>query len=195
MIEGMAHKIWKKPVKGRKPNRLPRYDYSQNGYYFVTICAHGRKEWLGKVDKGEIILSSYGAIAAIYWKEIPKHYSNVILDEWVIMPNHIHGIIVISSSAFVGTEQCSVPTDAKSLSVSQIIKSFKDVTIKRVRSEFGDISFAWQRSFYEHVIRNEISLGRIREYIRNNPVLWDVDIENREHRSECVDYYEKLFFE
>ncbi len=85
----------------------------------------------------------------------------------------------------------SVPTNTMSL--SQIIKSFKDVTIKHLRSELGDICFAWQRSFYDHVIRNEISLSRIREYIINNPLKWDIDIENAKNR--CNDsgaYYDNI---
>ncbi len=165
-------------LKQRKQNRLRNYDYSQAGYYFVTLCTQSKQEWLGKIDEEEIILNEYGAIAAVYWKEISKHYPNVILDEWVIMPNHIHGIIVISPSASVGTEQCSVPTNTKPVSLPQIIKSFKGVMIKRVRSEFRDVCFAWQRSFYDHVIRNETSLSRIREYIINNPKQWDMDVEN-----------------
>ncbi len=180
-------------LKQRKQNRLRNYDYSQAGYYFVTVCTQSKQEWLGKIDKGEIILNGYGVIAAYYWEKIPKHYPNVILDEWIIMPNHIHGIVVItpSVSASVGTEQCSVPTNTrtKNVSLSQIIKSFKGVTIKRVRSEFGDIRFAWQRSFYEHVIRNETSLHRIREYIINNPKQWDIDIENTQNSCNNVGAY------
>ncbi len=93
--------------KQRRQNRLKSYDYSQAGYYFVTLCTQSGEEWFGKIEKGEMILNGYGAIAANYWEEIPKHYLNVRLEEWVIMPNHIHGIIGISSSASVGTEQCS----------------------------------------------------------------------------------------
>ncbi|MCX5699193.1 MAG: transposase [Candidatus Omnitrophica bacterium] len=167
-------------MQKRKTNRLQKYDYSQGGYYFVTICTKGRGEWFGKIENGAMVLNEYGAIAAIYWADIPKYYPGVGMDEWVVMPNHIHGIIVISP---VGTEQCSVPTQRVSL--SQIIKSFKGVMIKRIRSEFGDIRFAWQRSFYDHVIHNETSLNRIREYIKNNPKQWDMDIENACRTGQC----------
>jgi putative transposase len=177
--------------KDRKSNRLRDYDYSQGGYYFITMCTQNRQEWLGRIDNEEMILNEYGTIAAIYWKEIPKHYPNVTLDEWAIMPNHIHGIIVLSP--FAGTEHCSVPAITKTVSLSQIIKSFKDATIKRIRSEFADIRFAWQRSFYDHVIRNETSLKRIREYIINNPKQWGKDIENTKNAQNDIGaYYNKI---
>jgi putative transposase len=176
-------------MKNRKNNRLQRYDYSCTGCYFVTMCVQDRQEWLGKIEKEAMVLNEYGTIAAIHWEDIPKYYPNVELDEWVIMPNHIHGIIVISSgTAHVGTAQCAVPTDCsvsvKTVAVSQIIKSFKDVTIKRIRSEFGNVQFRWQRSFYDHIIRDESSVNRIREYIMNNPKQWDLDVENIKNRND-----------
>jgi len=161
-------------MERRKHNRLSKYDYSQNGYYFVTICTRNKQEYFGKIENGKMVLNKYGTIVAIYWEGIPKHYQGVTLDEWRIMPNHIHGIIVISNT--VGTEHCSVPT--KCVSLSQIIKSFKDASIKQIRSEFGDICFSWQRSFYDHVIRSEKELMEIREYINNNPKQWELDVEN-----------------
>ena len=158
--------------KNRKRNRLKAYDYSQPGHYFVTICTKNRDNWFGEVNDGKMILNECGVIAAGYWSQIQTHYGNATLDEWVVMPNHIHGIIVILA---VGTEQCSVPTHVKSVSLSQIVKSFKDITIKRIRSEFGNSRFAWQRSFHDHVIRDELELRRIREYIVCNPAQWAED--------------------
>ena len=160
-------------MKKRIPNRLNKYDYSQPGYYFVTVCVRNKVNYFGEIKNRQMVLNEYGAVAAVYWQKISDYYCSVKLDEWAIMPNHIHGIIVLS-----GTEHCSVPTTKKSVSLSQIVKSFKDVTVKHIRSEFSDICFAWQRSFYDHIIRDESSLSRMREYIANNPAQWDLDIEN-----------------
>ena len=104
-------------MRERKPNRLQGHNYSQGGYYFVTVCARNRKEMLGRIENGETILNEYGAIAAIHWEDIPKYYRNVELDEWVVMPYR------------------------------RSSNRFKGVIIKRIRSELGDIRFSWQRSF------------------------------------------------
>lgn len=161
----------------RRTIRLKEYDYSSPGAYFVTICVKNRQEYFGKIKNGGMVFNDYGTVIAIHWADIPKHYSNVILDEWVVMPNHIHGIIVITSdTSFVGTAHCAVPTNINPVSLSQIIKSFKDATTKRIRSEFGNIRFVWQRSFYDHIIRTEAELARIREYIHNNPLNWEHDV-------------------
>jgi len=144
-----------------------------------------------------------------HWLEIPNHYSNVILDEFIIMPNHIHGIItivgnnvgteqcsvvknndfnnvgteqcsVVKNNDFnnVGTEQCSVPTGNKINKnyglLSKIIKSFKEIVVKKIHTKYG-FNFQWQRSFYDHIIRNEKSLNNIRDYIISNPGMWNRD--------------------
>mgnify|MGYP001603222805 CR=1 FL=1 len=162
-------------ARNRKLNRLKDYDYSQAGYYYVTVCTKDRQEWLGEIKDGAMIFNECGGIVGRYWAQIPQHYGNVTLDEFVVMPNHVHGIIIIDGIV-VGTEQCSVPT-IKPVSLSQIIKSLKDVTTKQIRSQCG-IHFSWQRSFHDHIIRDEYDLCRIREYIINNPLKWDDDVEN-----------------
>src|SRR3989338_2901583 len=98
-------------MEHRKYNRLLGYDYSQNGYYFVTVCTYNRIEWLGKIENDRMILNECCQVILECWHDIPNHYRNVKLDESVVMPNHIHGVIVISDA--VGTEQCSVPTEPK----------------------------------------------------------------------------------
>src|SRR3990167_6110327 len=98
-------------MERRKPNRLRRYDYSQDGYYFITVCTRNHIEWFGKIANDQMILNECGLIISECWHAIPNHYRNVKLDESIIMSNHIHGIIVISSHVeSVGTEHCSVPT-------------------------------------------------------------------------------------
>jgi len=97
----------------RKPNRLKGYNYSSPGYYFVTFCTHGKVEWFGSIKSERMIYNKYGRLAEQIWKQIPDHYDNVSLDEYVVMPNHIHGIIVIEEHDMnVGTEYCSVSTNS-----------------------------------------------------------------------------------
>lgn len=177
--------------KERRLNRLKDYDYSQIGYYFVTICTKNKIEHFGKIENGKTILNRYGEITQRYWKGIPNNYKNVRIDEFIIMPNHIHGIIIIKENYdnVVRTEQCSVPTDnTNKMSkrknyghLSKIVKSFKDIVTKVIREQFNDFGFQWQRSYYDHIIRNETSLAKIREYIVNNPLKWDLDKDNIEN--------------
>ena len=85
--------------RSRKLNRWPGYDYSQSGLYFITIVTHHRIEWFGRVVNGEMILNQYGRIARDCWLDLPNHYPNCKLDEFVIMPNHVHGIVVIDNAS------------------------------------------------------------------------------------------------
>lgn len=170
----------------RKHNRLNKFDYSHPGYYFVTICTKEREKYLCEIKNQKIILNKFGEIVKKYWLEIPKHYQNIFLDEFAIMPNHIHGIIIIKNISHVGTEYYSVPTNKKSVPtnkhyglLSKIIKSFKHACSKYVRTNFNNYSFQWQRSFYDHIVRNEKSLSFIRRYIKDNPINWNNDRNNK----------------
>lgn len=164
-------KILEKPQ--RKPNRLIGFDYSSPGYYFVIICTQNKEELFGKIKSGSVKLSEYGKIVNQIWKDIPNHYSNIEFCEFVIMPNHIHGIIIINDDATVGTEQCSVPTQSNQNHhyglLSKIAKSFKEIFIKTIRTQYQNYDFKWQRSFYDRIIRNEKERYNIRKYIINNP--------------------------
>jgi putative transposase len=166
----------------RKPNRLKGFDYSQAGYYFVTICTSGGTEYLGKVEDHKMILNRYGDIAQEYWLLIPDHYEVVKIDEFVVMPNHIHGIIVIESREAIlpETERCSVTTGKNYGLLSKVVKSYKEVVSKTVRRRLNDHTFRWQRSFYHHVIRGEIALSKIGEYIWSNPLKWHLDKQRAE---------------
>jgi len=97
-------------MKDRKLNRLKAYDYSKSGYYFVTICVHNRMEWFGEVENEEMHLNTFGEIANQCWNDLPNHYSNCLLDAFVIMPNHIHGIMVIDNKNIVGNGLKPFPT-------------------------------------------------------------------------------------
>ena len=163
----------------RRSNRLPGYDYSQNGYYSVTICTNDKKHLFGHVVNKEMVLSKYGEIVQQCWEKIPEHFPNIEIDEFQIMPNHVHGIIHICR----GTA-CRAPTKGmfgKPLpgSLSTIIRSFKSAVTRQInQSRNTPGTRLWQRNFYEHVIRNEKDLLRIREYIISNPENWDKDEYN-----------------
>ncbi|MAF14287.1 MAG: transposase [Parcubacteria group bacterium] len=165
-------------IKERKLNRYSNYNYNLPGYYFITICVQDRIKYFGKIGDGRMILNKYGKIAIKYLMKIPNFYTNVAIDEFVIIPNHIHIIIEIKS---VGTEQCSVPTGVKNINyglLSKVVKSFKDVTTKEIHGALNDYHFQWQRSFYDHIIRDENGLYNIRQYIINNPSQWNRDRNN-----------------
>lgn len=156
-------------LRQRKLNRLPGYDYSNIGWYFVTICTKYKGEVLGKVENGGVSLNDFGKVAAKFWKYIVNVFKNVELDEYVVMPDHVHGIIRI-----VGTEQCSVRTKNGMKNryglISKIIKLYKNVVTKEIRKDLGKDHFEWKRSFYDEIIRDEIALKNIRKYIKDNPV-------------------------
>jgi len=159
----------------RKPNRLRDYDYSQEGYYFITICTRGRKEFFGDIREGKIDLNRFGETVNQCWYDLPRHYPNSSLDSFVIMPNHIHGIIVIDNDDVVGNGLKPFPTHG----LSEIIRGFKTFSSRKINEKIEiDNKFQWQKSFYDHIIRGERSLDLIREYIQNNPLKWDLDREN-----------------
>jgi len=171
-------------MKYRKPTRLPGYDYSQNGYYFVTVCTYNRIEWFGKIENDLMALNEYGKIVKKQWLLLQERYNYVKLDEFEIMPNHLHGIIVIVGAPLVGALNNDRAGTRPAPTLGEIIGAFKSMTtneyIRNVKTNNWP-SFnkhLWQRSFYDHVIRNENELTLIREYIVNNPKKWDLDIDN-----------------
>lgn len=121
-------------------------------------------------------LNEWGGIVQTCWNDLPGHYANVKLDEHEVMPNHFHGIIVIDN---VGNGLKPFPTTAKRHGLSEIVRGFKTFSSRRINEKLTDGKrFQWQKSYYDHVIRNEKSLNQIREYIRNNPLKWETDPEN-----------------
>jgi len=176
--------------------RLRGWDYSWNGYYFVTICVKGSECVFGNVENGETVLSRIGEIVNQCWQEIPRHFSFVQLDEFVIMPNHVHGIIIINNNVVETLHATSLRhamslhksniRDSKSFSnispkqgsLSSVIRSFKSAVTKLVNNELPHQFFAWQPRFYDRIIRDEKELWNVRNYIRNNPLKWEEDEEN-----------------
>ena len=183
----------------RKANRLLEYDYSQLGCYFVTICIQNRLCLFGDITNGDMILNGAGKMAKKLWKELPKYYSEVEIDCFQIMPNHLHGIIHLvgdgpravpnfrshSEKSEKGQPQGVVPT----MSLSDVIHRFKTLTTKQYIDGVKHHHWArfdkklWQRSFHDHIIRNDDDLYRVREYIQNNPLKWHLDRDNPENWS------------
>ena len=196
----------------RRSIRLKGYDYSRCGAYFVTICTQERLCFFGDVVGGEIIVNEAGAMMRRTWSQLPEKYRGVQIDAFVVMPNHVHGIVLIDGNSSVGAAPCGrplsrpnateifrgtgidsrdegqpqgvAPTDDRLISLSDIVHRFKSFTTNRYAKgvkESGWDSFPgrlWQRNYYEHVIRNEDEMNRIRGYIKGNPQNWETDEEN-----------------
>ena len=167
-------------MHNRRSIRLKEYDYSQPGAYFVTVCTWRRENLFGDVVDGEVRLNERGHIVKECWNEIPEHFPQVELDAFVVMPNHIHGIIVIKGNDDVGATHAS-PLRRKSgpppRSLGAMVGSFKSAAARRIHVESGETSI-WQRSYYERVIRDEKEWDLIRRYIEANPQNWEHDVEN-----------------
>ena len=159
----------------RRSVRLKGYDYSQSGAYFVTVVTLNRLPVLGKVVDGEMLPNSTGQSVADAWEWLAERYTYVELDEYMVMPNHLHGILVISNDVKRGSQ--TAPTARKPL--GRLVAAFKAVSTKQVNIAHGTPGQPlWQRNFYEHVIRNDEEMDRIREYIATNPMQWETDAEN-----------------
>ena len=168
----------------RRSIRLKDYDYTQAGAYFITCVTHNRDNLFGDIADGEICLNEMGHVVEEEWLNAARVRPNVELDEFVVMPNHFHGIIVISGDN-VGASRRLAPTAAKPPrapapnSIGAIMAQFKSIVTKRINL-LCDTQGApvWQRNYYEHIIRNDADLDRIRAYIFNNPFNWQSDDEN-----------------
>ena len=172
---------------GRRSIRLRGYDYSQVGAYFVTICTHDRACIFGNITDGEMRLNEIGQIAAEEWTKSERVRDEIELDEWVIMPNHLHGIVWITAnhdSRNVGaTGRSPLPSGPKPRSLGAMVAGFKSAATKRINAVLGTPGAPfWQRNYYEHVIRNEDTLDRVRQYIRDNPSKWPDDPDNPANR-------------
>jgi putative transposase len=175
----------------RKSMRLKGYDYTQNGAYFVTICSYERQCIFSNSVGDEIALNACGQIVKSCWDAIPSHYPFVELDCFVVMPNHIHGILTIvdlNNGQNVGAQHVAplppTPIEKKGIttnnvmpnSLGAIVRSFKSAVTRMIHQiENNPHSPVWQRNYYEHIIRNEDDLNQIRAYIVHNPLKWSSD--------------------
>jgi len=188
-----------KPECNRRSIRLPQYDYSQAEVYFVTACSHEQRCLFREIDNSRIHLNPVGRVVSECWVEIPCHFANVSLDAFVVMPNHVHGILVLN----VGARQPSITSVKQPVvgaqhaaplqswaftvqrrkvvprSLAAIIRSFKSAATKRVRESCPGVRVPiWQRNYYEHVVRRGEHLDSIRRYIWANVEHWAEDEEN-----------------
>jgi putative transposase len=214
--EGGEMNKYNPAIHHRRSIRLKGYDYSRPGAYFVTICVQEKDRPLfGKIIDGRMQLSHMGEIVWKCWNQLPRHYPNVRLDEFVVMPNHVHGIIWLvgpNGGGGVGARDDGARDDVgaglqnrnikdakpartaheahaggggiggdedfegRIYPLSEVIRGFKTFSARRINELRGIAGVpVWQRNYYEHIVRNEEALQRIREYIVNNPVKWEWD--------------------
>jgi putative transposase len=154
----------------RRSLRLRGYDYTREAIYFVTIVAAQREEVFGTVIDGTMHLSDAGERVTDVWAKLPRHYSHASLDAFVVMPNHVQGIVILGQD---------VLPDAKRAPLSEVIRGFKTYSARQV-NEIRGVTGApvWQRNYYERIIRNERELLSVTRYIVENPLHWDDDLEN-----------------
>jgi len=181
-------------IHHRSSIRLKGYDYSQEGLYFITICTQGRLCLFGEIENGGMALNDAGGMVKHQWQELICRFDNIKLYEFIIMPNHFHGIIeFVVGVPLVGTQNSEqIPTMEQSLqikgqpqgiapTVGDAVGAFKSLStneyirnVKQNNWQAFDRKL-WQRNYYEHIIRNEQDLNRIREYISTNPLKWQDD--------------------
>jgi REP element-mobilizing transposase RayT len=168
-------------IHHRLSARLRGYDYSRAGMYFVTICAQNRECLFGEIIDGEMWLNDAGKMVQICWNAISDHFPHVELDAFVVMPNHVHGILSIVRAINVGAKnfsplqrQSSQQPHGTSKTIGSVVRGFKIGVTKWMRQN-TPVRNIWQRNYWEHIIRDEPELNRIREYIRNNPAQWESD--------------------
>jgi REP element-mobilizing transposase RayT len=190
-----------------KSLRLPEYDYSSPGLYYVTICTQKRVEFFGAVKDGQMILNEWGKIVLDQWLWLKEQYEYIDLDDFIVMPNHFHGVLSIVSDYADNGNVNHIPNFGLSVPVpvpvpvgagrdlrlrgrgdsgdsrikikplSELIGAFKTTSSKIIHLN-GLLEFKWQRSFYEHIVRDENDLMRIKNYICNNPANWQKDRNN-----------------
>ncbi len=205
-------------IRGRRSIRLKGYDYGQAGMYFVTICVKDRENLFGEIKNEEMILNELGKIVQEEWLKTPEIRKEIELDEFIIMPNHLHGIVIICTDDLVGANGRSplqlaesgrsplqIRTNGRSplrmqpKSVSSLMAGFKSSTNSKINLlRHSPCAPVWQRNYYEHIVRNEQSLDKIRNYIYNNPGSWPDDIENLKiHKTiteqQRKNYYKNIF--
>ena len=176
-------------IHHRKSIRLKGYDYSQAGLYFITICVQDRKCLLGEIENDEMILNDFGTIAFQQWEKLRDRFTNMELDVFQIMPNHMHGIIMLTDTVAGATLAVALQTGAGASpaptgitgTVGDIVGAYKSLVANGCLEIFKQknpdemMGKLWQRNYHEHIIRNELSYQRIAEFIINNPKKWNDD--------------------
>ena len=170
-------------IHHRRSLRLREYDYTQVGAYFVTIVLQDRLCLFGEIVNAEMQLSEAGKTARRIWERLPDRFPVITIDTFVIMPNHLHGIVIINQPN-VGAPLVGAQSVGPQPALGDIIGAYKSLTTVEYTRGVKIMKWTpfhrrlWQRNYYEHVIRNENALGHIRQYIIDNPAQWDFDKEN-----------------
>ena len=177
----------------RRSIRLPGYDYAQPGAYFITVCVHDRRSLFGEVIDGQMRLNEAGRMVERWWRQLPNKFASAMVDEFVVMPNHIHGIVInVGADPRVrpGPDDAANQDTLMGAPLPGILRWFKTMTTNEYIRGVRDGRWTpfsgrlWQRNYYEHVVRDEKGLNAAREYVRHNPAKWSEDIENPSNRSE-----------
>jgi putative transposase len=196
------------PARSNKSLRLYGHDYSSPGAYFVTLCTQNRNQCLGSIEEGVLTLSKNGQIVSDLWKNLGEHYPNVVVDEHSILPEHLHGILLLfdvepiaipvggglKQSSRIRNDSFRPPPTASGkgfYALPEIIRWFKSLSAKIINTENHTLGLPfWQRSFYDHIIRDETELNAIRAYIASNPLQWPLDHED--HHSADLDFLRSI---
>jgi putative transposase len=161
--------------------RLQHWNYGDNGSYFITICTENRTHFFGECKNRKMKLSTLGAIVQGFWYEIPKHFPFITLGEFTVMPNHVHGILIVdktenqqdSSEKLIGNKRFQ--NQGKN-TISSIVGSYKSICTRHINMDFSSLGFGWQERFWDSIIKDEKSFIRISQYIINNPSNWEDDM-------------------
>ena len=168
--------------RNRQSIRLRGYDYSRVGAYYITICVRNRQCLFGDVIDRNLQLNQAGLIIRSVWDNLPRLYDGIGLDAFIVMPNHVHGIVVINKPVGAIHESPSFAgpvAQRRRMLLSKIVGRFKMVSAKQINALRGSPGQPlWQRNYYEHIIRDDGSLNRIRQYVSDNPAQWEFDREN-----------------
>jgi putative transposase len=166
----------------RRSIRVPTWDYAQQAWYFVTLCTTGREERFGVIADGMVTLSAAGRIVEDEWWETLARRRSVRLDDYVIMPNHMHGILIINEDSDAVPSPSITGLRSPSRTLGAVIRGFKGASTARINVLQGTPGApVWQRNYYEHIIRDDRDLDRIRTYIAANPARWHEDAEHPAH--------------
>ncbi len=165
--------------RSRQSIRLKGFDYSADGAYFLTICVRNRECLLGEIQDKKMILNNYGEMVREIWEGLPDKVSDIDLDEYVIMPNHFHAILLIhksvDSSKIYSNLDVNEAKSRRKMILPKVVGRFKMLTAKAINQSREIEGAFWQRNYYENVIRSEEDVQRVREYIINNPIQWEMD--------------------
>lgn len=172
-----------------KTLRYNDYNYSNNGFYFITICIKDRRHVFGEIENGKMIINNIGIIAKNIWQNLNKNRKNILLHTFVVTPNHIHGIVQVNNI----NQYNVVPentSERKNQIIPNLISVYKSLVSKEIKKKYINIDFKWQKSYYDRIIRNDSELMAIENYINSNPSKWERDIENKKSDRTFENYVE-----